>query len=162
MQSASCSPADSVGTPRPIGFPAGRMVPATLAQDGPMKIRPLISLRLTLAFLLGVGASLASTILAAGPVTAYKGARLIDGTGRAPVENSVLVVQDGKILVVGPAATTAIPKDATVVDLTGRTIMPGLVNAHGHLGLTSGNSLNPQNYNRENVARQLAQYEKYA
>jgi imidazolonepropionase-like amidohydrolase len=125
-----------------------------------MKTRRLFSHRIALALGLGLSASFVSAALAAGPVTVYKGARLIDGTGHAPVENSVLVVQDGKILAVGPA-TTAVPKDATVVDLTGRTIMPGLVNAHGHLGLTKGDSLNPENYNHDNVAKQLAQYEGY-
>jgi imidazolonepropionase-like amidohydrolase len=125
-----------------------------------MKTRRLFSHYVRSSLGLGLSALLVSTAPAAGPVTVYKGARLIDGTGRAPVENSVLVVQDGKILAVGPA-TTATPKDATVVDLSGRTIMPGLVNAHGHLGLTKGDSLNPENYNRDNVASQLAQYEGY-
>ncbi len=121
--------------------------------------RPFFS-RLGSALCLGLSTWFVSAAVAAGPITVFKGARLIDGTGRAPVENSVLVVQDGKILAVGPASTTT-PKDATVVDLSGRTIMPGLVNAHGHLGLTKGDSLNPENYNRENVASQLAQYEGY-
>jgi imidazolonepropionase-like amidohydrolase len=126
-----------------------------------MKTRRLFSNRIAFALGLGLSASFVSAALAAGPITVFKGARLIDGTGRAPIENSVLVVQDGKIVAAGPSTATAQYKDATVVDLTGRTIMPGLVNAHGHLGLTKGDSLNPENYNHDNVAKQLAQYEGY-
>lgn len=125
-----------------------------------MKTRPSSALRSGLAICLVASICGLSSVHAAGPITVFKGARLIDGTGRAPVDNSVIVVQDGKILAAGPAAT-AQPKDATVVDVTGRTIMPGLISAHSHLGLTKGDSLAPENYNRENVAKQLAQYEAY-
>lgn len=112
---------------------------------------------------LALGLCLTTKAGAAGPITVFTGARLIDGTGRAPVENAVLVIQDGKVAAAGPAATTNYGKgaDTKVIDLKGRTIMPGIVNAHGHLGLTKGDSLAPENYSRENVAKQLAQYEGY-
>ena len=124
--------------------------------------RPTLT-RLVVMLGLGLGILFSVNASAAGPMTVFTGARLIDGNGGAPVENAVLVIQDGKVVAAGPAATTTYPKgaDNKIVDLKGRTIMPGLVNAHGHLGLTKGDSLAPENYSRENVAKQLAQYEAY-
>lgn len=68
----------------------------------------------------------------AQPVTALVGARLIDGSGAAPIENGVILVRDGRISELGAASEVAIPADATRVDLSGKTLMPGMVNAHGH------------------------------
>ena len=70
---------------------------------------------------------------AAGPVTAIVGARLIDGTGRAPVDNSVVIVNGDRIIAAGPRASVQIPPGATAVDAAGKTLIPGLVDAHYHL-----------------------------
>src|SRR6266404_5678770 len=94
-------------------------------------------------------------------VLVLKGATVIDGTGRAPQQNAVLVVDGGRISAVGAAATVAVPKGARVVDLTGRTIIPGLINAHGHVGLVARGQNRADGYTRENVQTQLAQYEGY-
>jgi imidazolonepropionase-like amidohydrolase len=67
------------------------------------------------------------------PVRAFVGATVIDGTDRAPVPNAVLVVRDGRVVDVGPAGAVRIPADAERVDLRGRYVMPGLINAHGHV-----------------------------
>jgi imidazolonepropionase-like amidohydrolase len=67
----------------------------------------------------------------------FRGARLIDGTGRAAVENSVLVVEGGKVLAVGSASSVTIPKGAEVHDLGGKTIMPLLTVLIGHVGMTA-------------------------
>jgi imidazolonepropionase-like amidohydrolase len=56
-------------------------------------------------------------------------ARLIDGTGAAPKENTSVLVRDGRIAAVGGER----PEDATSVDLEGHTLMPGLVDAHAHV-----------------------------
>lgn len=61
------------------------------------------------------------------------GARVIDGTGAAPIANAALVIADGQVVSVGQAATAKIPAAATRIDVTGKTIIPGLINAHGHL-----------------------------
>jgi imidazolonepropionase-like amidohydrolase len=63
---------------------------------------------------------------------AFKGATLIDGTGRAPVPNAVVVVDGDRIVAAGPAKKSRIPKDATVVDAKGKTILPGLWDMHAH------------------------------
>jgi imidazolonepropionase-like amidohydrolase len=67
----------------------------------------------------------------AGAVQALTGARVIDGTGAAPLERATILIADGKVQAFG--TNVAIPAGATRVDMTGKTIVPGLVNAHGHL-----------------------------
>lgn len=82
----------------------------------------------TVALLLS---ALATTAHAQSTVKAFTGATLIDGTGRAPVANATIVVRDGKVLAAGASAT--IPPDAERVDLTGKYVIPGLINTHGHV-----------------------------
>jgi len=71
-----------------------------------------------------------------GPAVAvvYEGARLITGDGRAPIENSVFVVQNDRFTQVGRKGTVKGPAGATHVDLTGKTVMPAKVDTHGHFG----------------------------
>ena len=92
----------------------------------------------------------------------FKGARLIDGTGRPAIENSVLVIEGDHVVAAGKAGTVSIPKDADVQDVSGKTIMPALINLHGHLGLTSnGADSVPGHYTQENVVKQLNKYLSY-
>ena len=63
---------------------------------------------------------------------ALVGAQLIDGTGAAPVADSVVVIRDGRVESAGARDTTLIPEGTEVVDVAGKTIMPGLVNLHVH------------------------------
>jgi imidazolonepropionase-like amidohydrolase len=65
-------------------------------------------------------------------VTAFTGATLIDGTGAPAVADSVILVRGGKIAAAGPRGKIAIPKDASVIDLKGKTIAPGLWDMHAH------------------------------
>ena len=62
-----------------------------------------------------------------------RGGFLIDGTGAVPVPNSVVTIASGKIQSVGREGSATIPADATVIDATGKTIIPGLVDSHVHL-----------------------------
>ncbi|HEX9730106.1 MAG TPA: amidohydrolase family protein [Gemmatimonadales bacterium] len=64
------------------------------------------------------------------------GGTLIDGTGAAPIADAVVVVQDGRIACVGPRGSCAIPDNARMVDVTGKWITPGLVDAHVHFSQT--------------------------
>jgi imidazolonepropionase-like amidohydrolase len=64
---------------------------------------------------------------------AFTGATLIDGTDRAPIANATIVVRDGRIVAAGPASSVSIPSGATRVPVNGKTIIPGLINAHGHV-----------------------------
>ena len=96
-----------------------------------------------------------------GGITAFVGARLLDGTGRAAVDDAVVVVREGRILAAGPRGRVEVPSGAQRIDLAGKTIMPGLINAHGHVGETVGLRSAPELYTAENVARQLGLYARY-
>jgi len=91
--------------------------------------------------------------------TAFTGARVIDGTDRAPVANATILVRGGKIVGVGAAGRVTVPAGAHVVALGGKTIIPGLVNAHGHVGNTVG--MEQGHYSAGNVARDLKTYAAY-
>ncbi|HEY2030516.1 MAG TPA: amidohydrolase family protein [Myxococcales bacterium] len=92
---------------------------------------------------------------------ALKGARVIEGTAKPPIDNAVLIVKDEFITGLGPAKTLKVPEGARVIDVKGRTIMPGIVNAHGHVGLVAHGKNSADAYTRENVLSQLLQYEKF-
>ena len=69
---------------------------------------------------------------------ALVGGTLIDGTGAPPLKDSAVVIQNGKILSAGPRGKVALPKDAQVLDVTGKTVIPGLWDMHAHFELWSG------------------------
>ena len=94
-------------------------------------------------------------------VKAFVGARLFDGTGRPAVPGAILVVKDGRVLSVGSARDVRIPPGAERIDLSGRFVIPGLVNAHGHVGETRGLRSGPELYDRANVLAQLRLYARY-
>jgi imidazolonepropionase-like amidohydrolase len=90
-----------------------------------------------------------------------RNARVIDGTGVAPREHVSLLLRDGKIEQIGGAEMVA-PAGAQVRDLTGKTVLPGLISAHSHLGLIVDDAESSAiGYTRENVTAQLKQYERY-
>ncbi len=91
--------------------------------------------------------------------TAFTGARVIDGTDHAPIDNATILVRDGRIVALGAAAAVAIPAGARRVSLAGKTVIPGLVNAHGHVGNTVG--MEQGHYSAENVSRDLKTYAAY-
>ena len=71
--------------------------------------------------------------LSAPAQTVLLHATLIDGTGSAPIPDAALVISDGRIAALGPAAKIKVPAGAQVIDLTGKTIIPGIINAHSHI-----------------------------
>lgn len=100
----------------------------------------------------------AAAACADAQMIAIKNVRLIDGSGREPVENATVVVEGTRIRSVGAAEA---PAGATVIDGTGRTLIPGLINAHGHLGLIEGTQSGGGHFTRENVEKQLSLYASY-
>jgi imidazolonepropionase-like amidohydrolase len=80
-------------------------------------------------------------------VTVFSHATVIDGSGRAPVNDATLVVNNGRIEDMGPPAKVKTPDGAQVVDLTGQTIIPGIINLHSHIP--------------ENTAGRIRTYAKY-
>jgi imidazolonepropionase-like amidohydrolase len=65
---------------------------------------------------------------------ALTGGRVIDGTGAAPIEDAVVLVRNNRIARVGPRASTPIPPGTPRVDVTGKTVLPGLWDMHAHVG----------------------------
>jgi len=64
---------------------------------------------------------------------AIKAGKLIDGMGNAPLENAVVLVDGEKITQVGPAGSVSIPPDAQIIDASGKTVMPGMIDGHVHV-----------------------------
>jgi imidazolonepropionase-like amidohydrolase len=75
-------------------------------------------------------------VQAQGATTAFEGARVIAGDGRAPIENATIVVTGARIVQVGPSASVKVPPGATRVSLAGKTVMPTIVDTHVHLSTT--------------------------
>jgi imidazolonepropionase-like amidohydrolase len=65
--------------------------------------------------------------------TVLNHATLIDGTGAAAIPDAVIVITAGRIAAIGPGAKVKAPAGAQVIDLTGKTVIPGIINAHGHI-----------------------------
>src|SRR6476469_8432073 len=68
------------------------------------------------------------------PITAIRAGRLLDPEAGRVLANQIIVVEGNRIRDVGP--NVAVPPGAQVIDLSGMTVMPGLVDAHNHLALT--------------------------
>lgn len=85
----------------------------------------------------------------------YEGARLIIGTEATPIENGAFIVQNGRIAALGPKGSVKVPSGATRVDLTGKTVMPAIVNLHVHVGyekwITAAGESRPENFTAENI-----------
>lgn len=67
-----------------------------------------------------------------GDVTVIQGGTLIDGTGRAPIRDAVIVIEGNRIKAVGARADVQMPQSAKKVDAAGKWILPGLIDSHGH------------------------------
>lgn len=112
----------------------------------------------TLAFVLGSMTAFSQSKPPAGPVL-YEGARLIIGDASAPIEDGAFVVQGGVISAVGKKGAVAAPAGASRVDLTGKTVMPAMVNIHSHVGYerftTAAGESRAENFTRDNLIDHL-------
>ena len=72
------------------------------------------------------------------PVVALAHARVIDGTGAPARDDQTIIVSGGKVQTLGPSASVKIPEGAKVFDLTGRSVLPGLVLMHEHMFYPTG------------------------
>src|ERR1044072_3604027 len=72
------------------------------------------------------------------PLIALTHARVIDGTGAAPREDQTLILTNGAITAMGSSESTAVPPGAQTIDLTGKSVIPGLVMVHEHLYYPNG------------------------
>jgi imidazolonepropionase-like amidohydrolase len=71
------------------------------------------------------------------PVVVLQNVRVVDGTGAAPAENQTIVIENGRITAVGPAAQVRVPSGAQAIDLSGHTVIPGLIGMHDHTFYTT-------------------------
>jgi imidazolonepropionase-like amidohydrolase len=93
----------------------------------------------------------------ANATVALTGARLIDGSGGAPIERATLILRDGRVQAAGAADAMPIPAGAVRVDLAGKTIIPGLINAHAHVNAETDSTTGA----RDQLAAQLLLYAQY-
>jgi imidazolonepropionase-like amidohydrolase len=94
-------------------------------------------------------------------VKVLKNFTLIDGTGHDPVAHAAMIVDNGRIVWVGPAAQLKAPPSAQIVDLQGKYVMPGIIDLHVHLGATIGLDQNEKFFTPENVEKDLKTYASY-
>lgn len=95
--------------------------------------------------------------------TVFKGFTLIDGTSALPQLDMAMTVQGGKIAWLGPQDQLAAEDDAGAIDLTGKYVIPGLIDLHVHIGNTHEHELSQsvENYTRESVYKSLQTYAQY-
>jgi imidazolonepropionase-like amidohydrolase len=86
---------------------------------------------------------------------------LIDGSGRQPLAAAAMILDGGRIVWVGPAAQLKAPSGAETVDLTGKYVIPGIINLHAHLGNTIDLKQDAKFFTRENLEKNLATYASY-
>src|SRR5207247_4431411 len=78
--------------------------------------------------------------------------------GKAVIGKGTIVVQDGKIVAIGPSHKVKPPKGAQTIDVSGKTITPGLINAHGHVSDVEGKRTGAS---EKSIARQLSLFARY-
>jgi imidazolonepropionase-like amidohydrolase len=93
----------------------------------------LASYLLSGAVLLGCAVFAAACQSGSGPVIALEGGTLIDGSGGEPVKDAVILVREGHIEAVARVNEIAVPRGAQEIDLVGKTVIPGLIDAHAHV-----------------------------
>jgi imidazolonepropionase-like amidohydrolase len=94
-------------------------------------------------------------------VIAFKNFTLIDGNGGPAIADAGMVIDNGRITWIGSAARLKAPADALVADLSGKYVMPGIINLHGHPGGTIDMTQDPKNFTRQNLEKDLRTYASY-
>ena len=90
-----------------------------------------------------------------------KDVTLIDGSGGPPLFNATVVVIGERIVLIGEGGTLEVSPGAEIVDGKGKTLVPGIINLHGHIGLTKGLSQSQEYYSRASVIDNLLIYARY-
>src|SRR5829696_7219988 len=118
------------------------------------------SLLASMIALVAVHSSLDAQAPAGTGATLFEGARLIAGDNSTPIERSAFVVQGNRIVSVGRAGEIQAPAGAARVDLTGKTVMPAIVDTHSHLGYFDevANKEMADNFSRERVLDHLKRF----
>jgi imidazolonepropionase-like amidohydrolase len=101
---------------------------------------PLIGL-FAVSLAQGPGAAVRPFVTVSAPIVALTHVRVIDGTGAPPLEDQTVMIANGRIATIGPTARIVVSPSAEVHDLTGRTVLPGLVMVHEHFFYPAGNGM---------------------
>jgi imidazolonepropionase-like amidohydrolase len=91
-------------------------------------------------------------------VTLFEGARVITGDAGAAIENGAFLVQNGRFVQVGREGEIKAPSNAARVDLTGKTVIPALIDGHSHIGYMKDLTSGAQNYTRENILDHMRRF----
>jgi imidazolonepropionase-like amidohydrolase len=122
-------------------------------------MRPSRLLACVSVFLSVVGVSSLTAQRGSTPAaTLYEGARLIAGDGSAPIESSAFLVENGHFTRVGRRGEVQAPAGAARVDLTGKTVIPALVDGHSHIGYMNNLTSGAMNYTRENILDHMQRF----
>jgi imidazolonepropionase-like amidohydrolase len=116
-----------------------------------MPVTPARRRRTHAAALLAALLVVTASAHAQSAATLFEGVRLITGDGTAPIENSAFLAEGGRFSRVGTKGSVQAPAGALRVDLTGKTVIPALIDAHSHIGYMKDLTSGPQNYTRENI-----------
>lgn len=100
-------------------------------------------------------------IVAAQRPLVIENVTLVDGSGGPPTLNATVIALGGRIALIGEGGAHQISGDPQVVDGQGKTLVPGIINLHGHVGLTKGLVQAQENYSQENVIDNLQTYASY-
>ena len=116
---------------------------------------------------LKLGATVAALLAMGMPGSAWaestvlRNVTVIDGTGAAPAPNSAIVMTDGKIAYVGPMSGLKAPAGAKTVNLSGKFVMPGIIDSHVHVGMMKDVTQDEKFETPENVQADLKAYAAY-
>src|SRR5437016_10275259 len=93
-------------------------------------------------------------------ITLFEGARLIMGDAGAPIESSAFIIENDRFTSVGRKGEIQAPPGATRVNLTGKTVIPALIDVHSHFGFLNqrDGSMAKANFNRDNLLDHLRRY----
>src|SRR5215471_5094229 len=101
------------------------------------------------------GPSIQTQSRSAASAVLYEGERLIRGDGSEPIPSAAVLVENQIITRIGAKGSVTAPRGVLRVDLTGKTVMPALINTHGHPGFQRGLTYSGENFTRETIIDDL-------
>ena len=94
-------------------------------------------------------------------ILVVEGATVVDGVSSAPIADAVLVIEGGRIRSLRQRGSDEVPVGATRINAAGKTVIPGLISLHGHVGRTEGIEANEEYFNRARIQRDANAYLYY-
>ena len=104
---------------------------------------------------------LSTSTLDAQTITLIQDAFLIDGTGRDPQPHADILIRNGRIASITRTGSLTAPNGAMVVEASGKTVIPGIINIRGLVGLVRGPELRQDHFSQSSIQRHLASYAAY-